>query len=46
MGFRRVNLQVFPYYLAYAIHNEVIWILAIAHASRHPEYWIPRDIPR
>ena len=46
MGFRRVNLKVFPYYLAYAIHEETIWILAIAHSSRHPEYWIHRDIPR
>lgn len=24
-GYRRVNLKVFPYYVAYMIHSEVIW---------------------
>ena len=41
-GYRRVNLRVFPYYLAYAIWEEAIWILAIAHSARRPEYWIDR----
>ncbi len=44
-GFRRVNLKVFPYYLAYTIEADTIWILAIAHAARKPEYWVGR-IPR
>jgi len=26
--YRRVNLQVFPYYIAYLIKNESVWILA------------------
>ena len=44
-GFRLVNLKVFPYYVAYMIHSEIIWILAIAHSARRPEYWIERIIP-
>ena len=46
MGYRRVNLKVFPYYIAYIIHSEVIWVLAIAHSARRPEYWITRGIPK
>ncbi len=41
-AYRRVNLQVFPYYVAYLIKNETIWILAIAHGHRRPDYWIDR----
>jgi plasmid stabilization system protein ParE len=41
-GYRRVNLRVFPHYIAYVQFGETIWILAIAHAHREPEYWISR----
>ena len=41
-GYRRVNLNVFRYYIAYHIWADTIWILAIAHARRRPEYWIER----
>lgn len=41
-GYRRVNLKVFPYYVAYLIWQEEVWILAIAHGHRKPEYWIRR----
>ena len=44
-GYRRVNLKVFPYYIAYILHFDVIWVLAIAHSARFPEYWITRCIP-
>jgi hypothetical protein len=44
-GYRRVNLKVFPYYIAYFIYEDVIWVLAIAHSARLPEYWIARNIP-
>lgn len=44
-GYRRVNLKVFPYYVADMIQSEVIWILAIAHSARRPEYWIERNVP-
>lgn len=41
-GYRRVNLKVFPYYVAYLVWQETVWILAIAHGHRKPEYWIRR----
>ncbi len=41
-GYRRVNLKVFPYYVAYFIWGDRIWILAIAHGRRRPEYWLKR----
>ncbi|MCH8474742.1 MAG: hypothetical protein LAT55_05875 [Opitutales bacterium] len=41
-SYRRVNLAVFPYYIAYSIKDNTIWVLAIAHGHRRPEYWIDR----
>ncbi len=41
-GYRRVNLTAFPYYIASFIWSDTIWILAIAHAHRRPEYWLQR----
>ena len=41
-GYRRVNLKVFRYYIPYFIWNDVVWILAVAHGSRRPEYWMER----
>jgi plasmid stabilization system protein ParE len=41
-GYRRVNLRVFPYYIAYIIRDLTIWILSVAHGNRLPEYWIDR----
>ena len=37
-GYRRVNLKVFPHYVAYVQIGETLWILAIAHGHREPEY--------
>jgi len=42
-GYRRVNLRIFPYYIAYIIRSNGLWILAIAHTHRRPEYWIERE---
>lgn len=44
-GYRRVNLKVFPYYIAYILHEDMIWVLAIAHSARLPDYWITRSVP-
>ena len=41
-GYRRVNLKVFPHYIAYLEIQDTVWILAIAHGHREPEYWINR----
>ncbi len=43
-GYRRINLRVFPYYVAYVVRGETLWILAIAHSARKPLYWISRRI--
>jgi plasmid stabilization system protein ParE len=41
-GYRRVNLRAFPHYIAYVIRGETVWIMAIAHGHRRPEFWIDR----
>jgi plasmid stabilization system protein ParE len=43
-GYRRVNLKVFPYCIAYIVQGDTIWILAIAHSHRKPQYWIRRRL--
>jgi plasmid stabilization system protein ParE len=40
--YRRINLRVFPYYIPYVVRAQTLWVLAIAHASRKPLYWISR----
>ncbi|MCP4449339.1 MAG: type II toxin-antitoxin system RelE/ParE family toxin [Myxococcales bacterium] len=40
---RRCVLPRFPYCLAYELHDEEIVILAVAHTSRRPLYWIERS---
>ena len=42
-GFRRVNFPGFPYYVVYFIRGERILVAAVAHASRHPDYWKRRE---
>lgn len=42
---RRINLKTFPYYLPFIIREETVWVLAVAHESRHPRYWISRRPP-
>ena len=41
-GYRRLNLKIFPYYIAYAIRNDILWILAIAHSHSIPKQWSKR----
>jgi len=41
-GYRRVNLKVFQHYVAYFIWADTIWIIAISHGRRRPEYWLQR----
>jgi hypothetical protein len=43
-GYRRVNLRVFPYYVAYIVRDPTIWVLSIAHGHSLPEYWIDRTL--
>lgn len=41
-SYRRINLRVFPYYVAYVVRGQTLWVLAVAHANRKPLYWISR----
>lgn len=43
MGYRRINLRVFPYYVPYIVRSETLWVLAIAYAGRKPLYWIAAE---
>ncbi len=39
---RKAVLKKFPYNLIYSILNNKIYIIAVAHQNRAPEYWIDR----
>ena len=39
---RRYILHKFPYKILYSIESKHIFILAIAHQHRQPNYWIDR----
>ena len=41
-GYRRVNLKVFPFYVAYVVEADRVWVLAVAHGSKRPGYWRKR----
>ncbi len=39
---RRLTLSRFPYKLLYAVEPDHLYIIAIAHHHRQPEYWTQR----
>ena len=41
-GVRRYNLHNLPYKILYAIEEDYVYIIAIAHGHRRPNYWIDR----
>jgi plasmid stabilization system protein ParE len=41
-GYRRVNLPGFPYYIAFVTEEQQALVIAVAHASRHPDYFKAR----
>ena len=41
-NYRRVNLKVFPFYIAYVLEEDLAWVLAIAHSKKRPGYWMRR----
>ena len=43
-GYRRVNCKSFPYYIAYLVREEEIFIIAIANGYKRPDYWMKRKI--
>ena len=41
-GFRKCFTKGFPFTVFYMELPDSIWIVAIAHGSRHPDYWRKR----
>ena len=42
---RRLILGRFPYKLLYSVEQDVIYVIAVAHMHRAPDYWIERRDP-
>lgn len=40
---RRVTLARFPYKLLYSIEPDCLYVIAIAHQHRKPDYWVGRS---
>jgi hypothetical protein len=38
-GTRRVMLKRFPYFIVFFDWQDVIFVVAVAHAKRRPRYW-------
>jgi len=39
---RKILIRRFPYKLIYMFHENMIYIIALAHGYREPDYWIER----
>lgn len=44
-GIRKYTLRKFRFSLIYSIEKDCLLILAVAHHSRRPRYWLPRAAP-
>ncbi len=43
---RRLTLARFPYKVLYSIETDEIYVIAVAHQHREPDYWTDRIDPR
>jgi len=39
---RRYVMNRFPYTLRYVLRDDEVWIMAVSHQHRHPDYWVER----
>ena len=39
---RRYVMNRFPYTLRYVLRGEDVWVLAVSHQHRRPDYWVER----
>ena len=42
MGYRRVNLPGFSYFISFMLDGDRILVIAVPHSSRKPNYWANR----
>lgn len=42
VGIRRIRMKKFPYSVLYILEPDAIFIVAVAHHNRQPEYWLRR----
>jgi plasmid stabilization system protein ParE len=43
---RRLTLSRFPYKLLYSVESDHVYVIAVAHQHRKPDYWVERiEIP-
>ena len=42
-GFRRVNLDRFPYHILYEIKGELLRVMIVRHNKRHPNFGLRRN---
>ena len=42
---RKAAIQRFPYLIAFEKHEQLVLVLAVAHAKRRPLYWLTRTNP-
>jgi len=43
-GYRRINMRMFPFNISFVTRESTLWVLAVAHNARKPEYWISRRV--
>ena len=41
-GVRKILLRWFPYKLIYSASDDAVFIIAVAHGHREPDYWLGR----
>lgn len=42
-GFRRVNLERFPYHILFEIKAETLRVMIVRHNKRHPDFGLSRN---
>ena len=43
-AFRRALVRRFPYVVFYADLENAVWVIAVTHAKRRPDYWRQRHV--
>jgi plasmid stabilization system protein ParE len=41
-GIHKILMRRFPYKLIYSIEDNTLYVIAVAHSHREPDYWLNR----